>query len=312
MTIESVILDGAPQQPVDHATTVNGGDPGRPSRRRSGPTWVRRLFRTPSAIISLVFMALIVLGSTIGPLIYPRNPIAAIYPPLLPPSVAFPLGTDQLGRDFLARVLAGGSVTVFVGIAVALLCLTIGLVIGAIAGFYGGPVDMVLTKVVEFFQVIPALIIALVASYLLGASVPLVVGVLAITMWPQVARIARAEARRISTLGYVESARAAGFSQWRVLVSEAVPNMLPPVIVSATMTAALAILTESGLSFIGLTDPQTPSWGSLLSSAQPYMQTAWWLAVVPGLLIFLIVLAVNGLGETMNDILNPTLSRVKS
>ncbi|MEN2742519.1 ABC transporter permease [Microbacterium sp. X-17] len=310
MTIESVVLDGAPEVSESRATTIPHG--AEPPRRRGRGSWVRRLFRTPSAIISLAFLVLIVLGSVLGPIVYPRNPIAADYPVLLPPSAAFPLGTDGLGRDFLARILAGGEVTVFVGVAVALLCLTIGLVIGAVAGFYGGPVDMVLTKIIEFFQVIPALIIALVAAYLLGASVPLVVGVLAITMWPQVARIARAEARRISTLGYVESARAAGFSSRRVLLSEVVPNLLPPVIVAATMTAALAILVESGLSFIGLTDPQTPSWGSLLSAAQPYMQTAWWLTVIPGMLIFLVVLAVNALGETMNDILNPTLSRVKS
>lgn len=285
-----------------------------PEQATAGPSRVdsaaRRFFRRPVTIVSLAVLAVIVLLSVIGPL-FAGSAVATAHAPLQPPGGDLLLGSDQVGRDYLARVLRGGQTSLLVGFSVALLCMTAGLVIGGIAGFYGGVVDAALVKVTEFFQVIPGLILSLVAAALLGSNVWIIVIILAVTMWPSVARIARAEAMRISQLGYVESARTAGFRGPRILASEVVPNAMPPVLVATTMTVGRAILIESGLSFLGIGDANRPSWGALLSSAQAYLSSGWWLALFPGACIFLVVLAVNMLGDTLNDALNPSIGRVK-
>ncbi|GAA3214670.1 ABC transporter permease [Microbacterium terregens] len=267
-------------------------------------------FRKPIVRIFMPILLFMIVASLIGPLLT-GNPFATNNPPFIPPDAEFPLGTDNLGRDYLARVLMGGQVSLLVGFSVALLCLTLALVVGGIAGFYGGFMDTILVKISEFFQVIPGIILALVAASILGTNVAIIVVILALTMWPGVARIVRAEAMRISQLGYVESQRAAGFSSLRILWSDVLPNAMPPVLVATTMTVARAILAESGLSFLGIGDANRPSWGALLNQAQPYISTAWWLAFFPGLCIFLVVLAINLLGDALNDALNPSIGRVK-
>lgn len=280
-------------------------------RPRSKPDSVwRAFFRKPMTIVFLVLFAIMVVLSIVGPF-FARNPVSTGLPILEAPNATYLLGTDQLGRDFLSRVLYGGQTSLLVGFAVAILCLTLGLVIGGVSGFYGGFVDTVFVKIMEFFQVIPGLVLALVAASLLGSNVTIIVIILAITMWPGVGRIVRGEAMRIAQLGYVESARAAGFSRLRILWSDVLPNAMPPILVATTMTVARAILLESGLSFLGIGDANRPSWGALLSGAQLYMSTAWWLALFPGLCIFIVVLAINMLGDLLNDALNPTIGRVK-
>ncbi len=277
--------------------------------RRSESVW-GVFFRKPVTIVFLIVLVAMIAFSFIGPF-FAGNPIATDHPALVPPGADFPLGTDHLGRDYLARVMRGGQVSILVGFSVALLCLTLGLVIGGLSGFYGGVLDAVLVKVSEFFQVIPGIVLALVAAALLGANVWVVVVILALTMWPGVTRIVRAEAMRIAQLGYVESARAAGFRGPRILWSDVLPNTLPPVIVATTMTIGRAILIESALAFLGVGDANSPSWGALLNSAQSHMSDGGWLALFPGLCIFIVVLAVNMLGDALNDALNPTIGRVK-
>lgn len=265
----------------------------------------------PSTRVFIPVLLFFVLLSAFGPF-FVGDPIAAGFPKLLAPgSEGHLLGTDHLGRDFLARVVNGGRVSLLVGFSVALLCMTIGLVVGGLAGYYGGAIDAVMVKLAEFFQVLPGIILALVIAALLGANVFFIVGILAITMWPGVARIVRAEAARVSQLGYVESARAAGFRGLRIIWSDVIPNVMPPVLVATTMTVGRAILIESGLSYLGIGDPSRPSWGALLNSAQSYMRDGWWLALLPGACIVLVVLAVNMLGDALNDSFNPTVGRVK-
>lgn len=278
-------------------------------RRKTESAW-RTFIRKPVTIVFLTLLAAMVLLSVVGPALA-GNPDATAHPPFQPPSADYPLGTDHLGRDYLARVLHGGRISLIVGFSVALLCMTAGVVVGGLAGFFGGFIDSLLVKVAEFFQVIPGIILALVAAALLEANVSIIVVILAVTMWPAVARIARAEAMRIAQLGYVESARSAGFRSLRILASDVVPNAMPPVLVATTMTVGRAILVESGLSFLGIGDADRPSWGALLNIAQPYINSGWWLALTPGLCIFIVVLAVNMLGDALNDALNPSIGRVK-
>jgi peptide/nickel transport system permease protein len=279
--------------------------------RTSNPDAVWRVFlRKPATRAFGALFIVMVLLSVVGPF-FALNPVSTRYPVLNAPSGDHLLGTDNLGRDFLARLLDGGQVSLLVGFSVAAMCLTIALVVGGLAGFYGGAIDVVLVKVTEFFQVIPGIVLALVAATLIGSNVGMIVIILGVTMWPGVARIVRAEAMRISQLGYVESQRAAGFSGFRILWSDVLPNAMPPVLVATTMTVARAILAESGLSFLGIGDANRPSWGALLNQAQPYIGSAWWMALFPGLCIFLVVLAINMLGDSLNDALNPSIGKVK-
>ena len=270
----------------------------------------RKFFRRPTSIIYTVLLVVIILACYIGPN-FLVAPASAQFDPLMGPSAQHIMGTDSLGRDMFSRVLTGGQTSLLVGAAVAVLCLTIAVIIGGLAGFYGGVVDTILTKITEFFQVIPAIILALVAAAILGANTTVIILILSFTMWPQVARIVRADAMRISELGYVESDRAVGFGSLRIFWTDVLPNAFAPVLVATTMTIGRAILAESALAFLGLGDANKPSWGGLLNSAQSHMQTAPWLTLFPGLMIFLVVLSTNMLGDQLNDSLNPTLSRVK-
>nr|WP_246220815.1 ABC transporter permease [Phytoactinopolyspora mesophila] len=278
-----------------------------PGQRES--VW-KSYIRKPGTIVFLTLLVIMTLISFVGP-IFAGSPISVSHPTLAPPSSEYPMGTDQLGRDYLAWVLRGGQVSLLVGFTVAILCMTLGLIVGGLAGFYGKFADTLLVKVAEFFQVLPGIILALVAAALLGANVWIIVAILSLTLWPAVARIVRAETMRIAQLGYVESARAAGFKSLRILWSDVIPNAMPPVIVATTMTVGRAILVESALAFLGIGDANRPSWGALLNSAQSYMQSGWWLALFPGLCIFTVVLAVNMLGDSLNDSLNPSIGKVK-
>ena len=257
-----------------------------------------------------VLLFVIVAICFIGPF-FTGNPNALVGETLQGPSSEHWLGTDNLGRDLFNRMLIGGQVSILVGVAVAVLCLTIAVFVGGLAGFYGGVADTILMKVSEFFQVIPGIVFALVAAALLGANVTMIVIILALTMWPQVARIIRAECLKIREFGFVESAQAVGFRPIRIFWSDVLPNAFPPVVVATTMLVARGILAESGLAFLGIGDANFPSWGALLNTAQAFMQSAWWLMLFPGLAIFLIVLAINILGDNLNDAYNPTIGKVK-
>lgn len=270
----------------------------------------RTFFTRPMVVFFLGVLVIMTLVTFIGPSLG-RNPVATVYPEMLAPSADYLFGTDHLGRDYLSRVLIGGRASLIVGFSVGILCMTLGIVLGGLAGFYGGTWDVILVKVAEFFQVLPGIVLALVAAALLGANISLIIAILAITMWPAVARIVRAEAMRIANLGYVESARVVGFKRWRILWSDVLPNAMPPVLVATTMMVGRAILVESGLAYLGVGDANNPSWGALLNSAQSYISSGWWLAVFPGVCIFVVVLATNMLGDALNDALNPSISKVK-
>lgn len=269
-------------------------------------TW-RRFKRSRGGVIGLAVIVLLVTLALAAPVLAPYNPNAVSRDRLQPPSAAHLFGTDNIGKDIFSGVLYGGRVSLTVGLLAALSALSIGLIVGSLAGYYGGAVDSILMRLSELFQTMPQFFLALVMVAILGGSTGLIILVLGIVSWPATARIVRAEFLALREREFVEAARAMGFSHRYIIFSEILPNALPPAIVRCTLDIASAILIEAGLSFFGLGNPAVASWGQMLNRAQPFLATAWWLSLFPGSAIFLAVLAFNLVGDALNDALNPEL-----
>jgi peptide/nickel transport system permease protein len=228
--------------------------------------------------------------------------------PFLPPgSSGAPLGTNHLGHDVWSELVYGARVSLAVGFLAALSAGLLGIVIGSLAGFFGGWVDTILMRISEFFQVLPRFVLALVIIALFGSGLFKLILVIAILGWPQMARLVRAQFLSLREATFVEAARVGGMPTFPMIFREVLPNALAPVIVSVSLDIASAILLEAALGFFGLGDPNLVSWGSMLNQAQPYLHQAWWMAVFPGLAISLVVLAFNIVGDGLNDALNPRL-----
>lgn len=265
--------------------------------------------RNPAGMLGL-FCLLLVIGVTfIGPFFYGVDPFEIIWAPLTPPGeeMTIPLGTDNLGRDMLAGLIAGGRATLAVGFTAALITVVIGVLVGAYAGYYGGFVDDALMRLTEFFQVLPPLLFAMVVVTLFQPTLVNVALAIGIVSWPQTARLTRAEFRRVRSLEYVSAMRAIGARDGNIIWRVILPNTLPPLIVSATLTIGTAILFEAGLSFLGLSDPNVMSWGLMIGSGREYLLDAWWVVTLPGVMIFLTVLGVSLVGDGLNDAFNPRL-----
>jgi peptide/nickel transport system permease protein len=270
-------------------------------------TW--RMFRRNSvAGAGLVILVAITALTIFGPFLYPVDPFDIVAPPLLPPGEpGLLLGSDYLGRDMLAGIINGGKISLLVGTSAAALTMTIGITIGALAGFYGGRLDRLLMQFTEVFQVLPPLLLAMAIVTLFSPSLWTVAVSIGIVSWTHAARLTRGEFMRIKNLEYVTAARSIGAPDWRLIVRVILPNALPPLVVSATLTTGIAILFESGLSFLGLSDPNVMSWGLMIGSNRPYMLDAWWGATMPGAAIFLTVLSISLIGDGLNEALNPRL-----
>jgi peptide/nickel transport system permease protein len=231
------------------------------------------------------------------------------------PTLQHPFGTDGLGRDLLTRVLYGGRISIFVGIMVMVITLVIGVPVGSIAGFFGGWVDNLLMRVIDAFLSLPSLLVMILLSAILRETdLPLVQNnnvmtiavVLGILSWPTVARLVRAVFLTFREMEYVEAAQALGASDFKIMVGEILPNGFGPIIVEATLEVGYAIMEESGLSFLGFgIMPPTPSWGNLLSSAREHLTQYPWLAIFPGLMIFLTIISINYIGDGLRDALDP-------
>lgn len=228
---------------------------------------------------------------------------------LLPPSSEHPLGTDDLGRDVLARLVHGGRISLLIGIGAALLALLVGSVVGAIAGYSGGWIDAVVMRVIEVVLCFPFLVVVLALIAVAGNSVHSIVLALGLTSWTTEARLVRGEMLRLRESEFAAAARATGAGGVRIALRHLLPNALPPAMVSATFGVAGAILTESALSFLGFGVPlPLSSWGSVLAAAEAHVGHAWWLAVFPGLVIFATVAACNVVGDALRRALNPRLT----
>lgn len=277
-----------------------------PVRRRSSGLW-RKLLRNPVGLGAAVVLLLLYGAAFLGPLLYTVSP--TLTDPLhstADPSAGHLLGTDDLGRDVLARLLSGGRITLLISVVSMIVALSIGSLIGAMAGFYRGLTETVLMRLVDTFMAIPSFFLILAAISVLGNTPPVVVIVVGLGYWPQVARIVHAEVSKIRNFEFVEAGRALGASNHRLIWRHVFPQALPSAAVLTTLGIAWSILTETGLSYLGLgIQPPLASWGNMLQNAQTYFWTKPILAVYPGVLIAVAVLCFNLLGNTLRDLTDP-------
>jgi peptide/nickel transport system permease protein len=287
---------------------IAAATPGSTGRRRAAARWLRALRRTPVALIGAVTIACIVLIALLAPVLAPVGPSAQIAKPLLLPGKVFLAGTDQLGRDELNRLIFGARVSLYVGVLAVALALAIGATTGIAAGFFGGWIDNVAMRVMDVLFSLPALVLAIAITAILGPSLTNVMLAIGIVYAPTFARIARGPTLAVVRLPYIEAARAIGASTPAIVLRHVVPNVSAPLVVQTTVSLSTAILTEAALSFLGLgTQPPTPSWGLMLSDARQYMLIDPWIAVLPGCAIAVTVLGFNLLGDGLRDLLDPRI-----
>ena len=261
--------------------------------------------------IGTVIVILAIIAALVGPLLCPYEPSAQdLARRLEAPSLAHPLGLDELGRDILARLLAGARISLLVGIAVVSVSSTVGMLFGSIAGYFGGPVDDVISRVIDILMAFPGILLAIALVAVLGPSLVNVVLALSIIGWVGYARLVRGQALRAREFEFVQAARASGASAARIVVRHVLPTAIPAVIVQATLGMAGAIIAEAALSFLGLgVQPPTPSWGTMLDAGRAHLFDAPHLTIFPGLAIATLVLGFNFLGDGLRDRVDPKMVR---
>ncbi len=283
--------------------------------------WLR-FRRHKMALVGVTILSLLILYCTLGAFIYTEkyanfNDTSIA---LRPPSAGHPFGTDVIGRDILARTIYGGQISLLIGLIAVLLELTVGIIIGALSGYFGGIIDSLLMRFTEAVLIIPQIFLLLVmAKFFAGdlpdvtflgrqfsSSVIVIIVIIGLTSWPYLARIVRAEFLALKENEFILAARATGTSTFEIIVRHILPNSIAPIVVSATLGIANAITLEAYISFLGLgVRPPTATWGNMLEGAYNYIETAYWLWLFPGLLILLIVLSINFVGDGLRDALDP-------
>src|SRR5208283_816289 len=268
-----------------------------------------RFKKNSLSLTGLIIIAILASIALSAPLISPYQPTAIdVYNVLSPPTSAHPFGTDERGRDVFTRMIWGSRISLKVGFIAVGIAIAIGTVIGAISGFYGGKVDALLMRFVDIMLAFPTFFLILAVIAIVEPSISTIMIIIGLTGWMDVARLVRAEFLTLKEREFVSAARAIGASDSRIIFRHIIPNALSPVFVAATFGIAGAILTESGLSFLGLgVQPPEPSWGNILTSGKDYITVAWWLSLFPGLAILITVLSYNLVGEGLRDALDPRL-----
>ncbi len=266
----------------------------------------RRFCRNKGAVIGLGVLVWVALVALLGPLFLDYGPWDMVDAPFLEPLSPDGrlLGTDTMGRDIWAGLVHGARVSLLIGFVSTVVSLLIGVSLGAIAGYFGGWIDAVLMRFTELFQSVPSFALAIVLVAIFEPSVASMVTAIAVVSWPPVARLVRGEFMALRQRDFVSAALLAGQSTPRVILTQILPNAVSPIVVMASLMVASAILLESSLSFLGLGDPNQMSWGYMVGTARTVMRQAWWMAVFPGVSIVLTVLALNLVGEGLNDGLN--------
>ncbi len=268
-----------------------------------------RFRKSPTAVFGLGVLAAIIALAIVGPFLYGMDPWKMATTPFQWPGddPAHPLGSDNAGRDVLAGLIHGARVSLTIGVVAASAAVFIGVVVGAVAGYFRGFIDDALMRFTEVFQTIPHFLLVIVLVALLQPSTPIICAAIAIVSWPPVARLVRGQFLTLRQRAFVESCVVIGMSTPRIIFTQILPNCIAPIIVTGSIMVASAILIEAGLSFLGLGDPNSMSWGAMIGFGRQSLRTAWYLALIPGLAIQLTVLAISFVSEGLNDALNPRL-----
>jgi peptide/nickel transport system permease protein len=273
--------------------------------------FLRAFRRNIGAVIGLAILAVVFATAILGPWLFPDDPWNMATRPFLRPFTdgEHLLGSDLLGRDVLTGIVYGARVSLLIGAISTFAAIVIGVAVGALAGYFGGRADDALMRFTEFFQTIPSFLFAIVLVAILLPSFETICIAIAVVSWPPVARLVRGEVLSLRSREFVLAAVVAGQSPWRIITRQILPNTLSPIIVTASMMVASAILLEGALSFLGLGDPNMMSWGFMVGAGRTVIRQAWWISFFPGLAIMLTVLALNLVGEGLNDALNPRQAR---
>jgi peptide/nickel transport system permease protein len=271
--------------------------------------FARGYLRRWTAPAGLAILVAVVAMAASAPYVFPEDPFMMVTRPLLWPGEhrGHPLGSDVLGRDVLAGIFHGARVSLAIGAAATAAALGAGVLIGALAGYHGGSLDDLLMRGTEAFQTIPPFVFVIVVVVIAQPSIGSIILAIALVSWPTVARLVRAEFMALREREFVQACRAIGMGDLRIIFRQILPNALAPIVVTASIMVATAILTESALAFLGLGDPNVMSWGSMIGAGREMLRTEWYLTAVPGVAILLTVLALNLVGEGVNDALNPRL-----
>ncbi len=272
-----------------------------------------RLIHNKLALLGSILFLLFIVVALLAPVIAPYDPLYMDATALLsPPSSAHIFGTDHLGRDILSRIIYGAQISLYVSLVSVSVSTVLGVALGVLAGYWGGFLDFWLSRFTDILFALPEVLLALVIMAILGQSTNNVVIAISIVYTPIFARIARGAVLSVRNSLFIEAARSTGVSDIRIIFRHILPNILPPIIVQITLSLAFAILAEASLSYLGIgCQPDVPSWGNLLSSGKTWMELAWWATAFPGIVISLVVLGFNILGDGLRDILDPRLRNVR-
>ncbi|MFM1989907.1 MAG: hypothetical protein RJA99_2864 [Pseudomonadota bacterium] len=275
----------------------------------AGRSFLRRYARSRTALSAAVVLAGVAALALAAPWLYPADPWDMIGQPFTWPGAdpELPLGTDMMGRDLAAGLAHGARVSLLIGLVATGMAATIGVGIGAIAGYHGGRADRWLMRVTELFQTLPPFVFAIVVVAVLQPTVATVTVAIGLVSWPALARLVRAEFLALRDREFVQASIAIGMGDARIIVTQILPNALPSIVVTASLNVATAILLEAGLSFLGLGDPNVMSWGTIIGAGRDALRSAWYIAALPGVAILVTVLSINLVGEGLNDALNPRL-----
>lgn len=273
----------------------------------AAPSILRRFARRRASLFGLALLAGVLSMAAVADWIYPGDPWDMSAPPLLWPGEdpSFPLGSDTLGRDIAAGLFHGARESLLIGSVATVAAVVFGTAVGAVAGYFGGAVDIVLMRLTELVQTVPPFLFAVVLIAILGPRIDTIVLALAVISWPTVARLVRGEFRGLRQREFVQSCTAMGMSHGRIMLRHVLPNALPPVVVMTSVMVASAILTEAGLAFLGLGDPNVMTWGTMIELGRDTIRTEWYMAAIPGCAILVTVLGLNLVGEGLNDALAP-------
>jgi peptide/nickel transport system permease protein len=268
---------------------------------------LKRFARNRLALLGAVILLLVLMMAVAAPALYPAGAFALAGSPLQPPGGKFLLGTDTLGRDVAAGIVYGARTSLLIGVSATLAAVLLGVSFGAVAGYYRGRLDTALMRITELFQTIPSFILAILLVAILSPSVSNEILAIAIVSWPGIARLARGEFAAVGGREFVLACAGLGAGDSRIIFRHLLPNCASPLIAVGSLLVASVILFESGLSFLGLGDPNLMSWGLMISTGREVLRSAWWICTFPGLAIVATVLAINLVGDGLNEALNPRL-----